>query len=108
MSNADNSGRASPDASFTDAPLAAVLLYGLTLGDEDPALGVVLGARRELGLITSLLEHTTPGMEPNIAELVPVFESIGRRLDVAVELIVRAQRAGVTSEALEELKARTS
>jgi hypothetical protein len=76
----------------SEASLAAVLLYGLTLDDDDPVLGVLLGARRELGLIVSLGEITKPGADFDLAELVPVLESIGRRLDVAIELLNRGKR----------------
>jgi hypothetical protein len=91
-------GRAQADRSvkaatnLSEAFLAAVLLYGLTLDDDDPALGVLLGARRELGLITSLGEIAKPGADFDLAELVPVLESIGRRLDVAIELLNRTKQ----------------
>ena len=76
-----------------DASLASVLLYGLALDEEDPALGVLLGARRELGLISNLAETTKPGVSFDITEFVPVLEGIGRRLDVVIELITRTKRA---------------
>jgi hypothetical protein len=76
-----------------EAPLAELLLYGLTLGDDDPALGVLQGARRELGLVASLAERCRLRTDVDLAELVPVMESIGRRLDVAIELFARAQPA---------------
>lgn len=79
------------------ASLAAVLLYGLTLDDEDPALGVLLGARRELGLIANLAEATRPGVDFDLTEIVPVLESISRRLDVAIELLARAQQASAVT-----------
>ena len=79
---------------LSESRLAVVLIHGLVLDDEeDPALGVLLGARRELGLIASLAEITKPGAEFDLTELVPVLEGIGRRLDVAIELLNRAKRA---------------
>jgi hypothetical protein len=66
--------------------------------EEDPALGVLLGARRELGLIASLAEITRPGADFDLTELVPVLEGIGRRLDVAIELITSAKREEGASE----------
>lgn len=84
---------------LSGARLAAVLLYGLTLDDEDPALGVLLGARRELRLIESLAEAAAgPGVEFDVTEIAPVIESIGRRLDVAIELFTRAQEARTASD----------
>jgi hypothetical protein len=80
-------------ANLSEAPLAAVLLYALALDDEDPALGVLLGARRELGLIASLVEVIQSGIDFDFTALVPVLEGIGRRLDAAIELINRAKRA---------------
>jgi len=74
------------------APLAEVLLYALTLDEDEPGLGVVLGARRELGLIAILAERSRPGMEFDLAEIVPVLENIGRRLDVAIELLSRQRQ----------------
>jgi hypothetical protein len=94
MSSADKPNSTVIAADMTEASLAAVLLYGLTLDDEDPALGVLLGARRELGLIVNLAEGTHPGMDFELTDFVPVLESIGRRLDVAIELMTRAQRVG--------------
>jgi hypothetical protein len=82
-----------------ESSLAAVLLYGLTLGDEDAAMGVLLGARRELRLVESFAEATAgPGVEFDVAEIAPVIESIGRRLDVAIELFNRASQARSTSD----------
>ena len=76
-----------------EAPLEDLLLYGLTLGEDDPALGVLLGVRRELGLIVNLAEQSRRGADFDLEELVPVLESVGRRLDVAIELFTRAQPA---------------
>lgn len=99
MSSTDKPGRTQMATNMNEASLAAVLLYGLTLDDEDPAIGVLLGARRELGLIASLAEGVQPGMDFDLTEFVPVLEGIGRRLDVAIELMTRAHRAGAVSEA---------
>ena len=76
-----------------EAPLEDLLLYGLTLGDDDPALGVLLGVRRELGVIVGLAEQSRRGGDFDLDELVPVLESVGRRLDVAIELFARSQPA---------------
>ena len=81
-----------PD-NLREAPLEDLLLYGLTLGDDDPALGVLLGVRRELGLVASLAERCQLHTDFDLGEFVPVLESIGRRLDVVIELIARAQPA---------------
>jgi hypothetical protein len=87
-----------------EAAIVKVLLHGLTLDDDDPALGVLLGARRELGLMASLVECSRPGTEFDLGELVPVLESIGRRLDVAIELLLRAQRAHLSDDILEQAR----
>jgi len=74
------------------APIDAVLLYGLTLDDEDPGIGVLQGARRDLALIVSLGERGTPGVEVDLAALLLVLESVGRRIDVALELLERERK----------------
>ena len=84
-------------SNLTKVCLEAVLLYGLTLDDEDPSLGVLLGARRELALIANLAEIAHPGMSFDIAELVPVLEGIVRRLDVSIELMTRAKKRPMTN-----------
>jgi len=75
------------------APLPDLLLYGLTLGEEDPTLGVLLGIRHELGLVTHLAECASPRADSALGEVVPVLEGITRRLDVAIELVTRAHQA---------------
>jgi hypothetical protein len=90
--------QAATPTNLSESSLAAVLLYGLTLDDEEPAMGVLLGARRELRLIESLAEAAAgPGVEFDVDEIAPVIESIGRRLDVAIELFNRAKREESTS-----------
>jgi hypothetical protein len=68
------------------------MIYGLTLDDEDPALGLLNGVRRELGLLASLAELAQPGADFDFAELAPVLEGMGRRIEVALELMDRAKR----------------
>lgn len=98
MNSAEKSNRTEVTTSLAEAPLAAVLLYGLTLDDDDPALGVLLGARRELGLLATLAESTPSGIDYNLADFVPVLEGIGRRIEVAIELLTRAKRASTADE----------
>jgi hypothetical protein len=100
MSTEENPDRTATVDDLTRASLAAILLYGLTLGDEDPVLGVLTGVRGELGLIVSLAEGSRPGTEFDLAEIGPVLEGIGRRLDVAIELMTRSQRGRTTSDLL--------
>ena len=84
--------RAAEMDKLREAPLAAVLLYGLTLEDDDPALGVLLGARRELGFIASLAENSRQDINSDLSEVAPILEAIGRRLDVAIELHTRGKK----------------
>jgi len=75
------------------ASLPALLLYGLTLDDDDPGLGVLLGARGDLGLLVSLAQNGSPGVaEIDLADLAEGMERLGRRLDVAIELLTRGRR----------------
>jgi hypothetical protein len=99
MSNVKKPNYTASAVDLTGASLTTLLLYGLTLDDEDPGLGVLLCVRSELGLITSLVEGIQPGSDFDFTEIAPVLESIGRRIDVGIELMVRAKQAGSTSEA---------
>jgi hypothetical protein len=92
MSSVVDPCRVTVAADLPDASIAELLLYGLMLDDDDPALGVLLGARRELGLVASLAECSRPGAEFDLGEVSPVLESIGRRLEVAIELLTRSPR----------------
>lgn len=98
MSNAVKPGGAAIKENMDEASFPAVLLYGLTLDDEDPAMGVTLGVRRELGLIATLVETATPGIDFNLAEMAPVLETLGRRLEVATELMARAKQSETERE----------
>jgi hypothetical protein len=98
MSSAVSPRGATIKENMDEASFPAVLLYGLTLDDEDPATGVALGVRRELGLIASLAETATPGIDFNLAEMAPVLETLGRRLDVAIELMARAKQSQAERE----------
>lgn len=100
MNTEENPVRIAPVGDLNSASLAAVLLYGLTLGDEEPVLGMLANARGELGLIVSLTEGCRPGTECDLAEIGPVLEGIVRRLDVVIELLSRAQHGRTTSELL--------
>jgi hypothetical protein len=100
MNNDEKPGPLASADNLPTASLEAVLLYGLTFADDDPALGVLLGARCELGLIASLAESSLPGADFDLTEIVPVIEGIGRRIDVAIELMSRANRTRTTSEPL--------
>lgn len=78
---------------LSEAPRADVLLYGLTLEADDPAMGVLVGVRDEIVLMTSLAEQSHHHPDFDLTELVPVLGGIGRRLDVVIELLTRARRA---------------
>lgn len=80
-----------------EASLAEVLLYGLTLDDDNPALGVLLAVRREIGVVAALAENGQYHADFDLGELAPVLEGIGRRLDVAIELFTRAQRTSIAA-----------
>ena len=97
--NADQPFRIITADDLSEAPIADVLLYGLTLDDDDPALGVLLGVRREIGLMANLAEQCGQYPDFDLGELAPVLESIGRRLDVAIELFSRAQRVAAPEAA---------
>lgn len=90
------------EVELTGAPLTAVLLHGLALDTEDPALGVLLAARDELGLLATLAEVAHPGVDFDLATLVPVLERVARSLDVVHELILRARKEGAPGELLEQ------
>lgn len=92
MISPEKPSRAMAASDLAEAPFAEVLLYGLTLGEDDPALGVLRAARNELSVVTNLLECTLPGADLDVSEMAPVLENIGRRLDVAIEMIHRARR----------------
>src|SRR4029078_4639964 len=70
-STAQPSHRTLTADNLREAPLAELLLYGLTLDDDDPALGVLQGARRELGLVASLAERCGLRTDFERAELAP-------------------------------------
>jgi len=108
MSTAEKPGQTVPLADLTNASLPAVLLYGLTVDDEDPALGVLLGVRSELNLIASLVERTQPGTDFDFTEVAPVLEGLVRRLDVAIELMARAKRTRTVGEPLAHEETRGS
>ena len=78
---------------LSEATPIDLMMYGLTLGEENAALGVLLGARRELGAIASLAECCHLGGDFEPTSMVPVLEGIGRRIDVALELLSRARRS---------------
>jgi hypothetical protein len=92
VSTIPHSAHAVHPVDLAEASLDAVLLYGLTLDDDDPARGVLLGVRRELALIVSMAERTPPGSDQCLDDLAPVLEGIVRRLDVGLDLLRREPR----------------
>jgi hypothetical protein len=84
----------------TSSPIAICSKHGLTLDEEEPALGTLLAARDELGLIATLAEAAQRGTDFDLADLVPVLERVARSLDVVHELIVRAPKEEATGEPL--------
>jgi hypothetical protein len=104
MRGAEKHCRVTVVAELPEASIADLLLYGLTLelDDDDPAFGVLLGVRREVGLVACLAECSRPGTEFEFGEVVSVLESIGRRLDVAIELLTRSHRVSIPNERLEQ------
>jgi hypothetical protein len=69
-----------------------LLVYALTLGDDDPILGALQSTRRDLGMLADLGERTASiaGML-DLGELGAVLEGLGHRMDVAIELLRRRQ-----------------
>jgi hypothetical protein len=69
-----------------------LLVYATTLeGEEPPPIRMVLSARQELGALASLCEDSHPGFAVEVGELGAALEQIGRRLDVAFELLTRTK-----------------
>jgi hypothetical protein len=78
---------------LSKATLSDLLLYGLTLDDDEPALGVLIAARSDLGLLVSLAQNCSTGViEIDCVDWAEGLERLGRRLDVTIELLTRARR----------------
>lgn len=84
---------------LSEHPLEDVLLWGLTLDEDNPALGVVIGVQQELALIANISAMSVGGPEVNVGEVAPVLERLARRLDVAIELFKRVERAAAVPSA---------
>ena len=93
--------RASSMNHLDEASIPEILLHGLILPeDEDPVLGLFQGVRRELSVITALAECVDASTISAVIELDTVLESIGHRLELAIELYARARRARASREPL--------
>jgi hypothetical protein len=87
-----------PLLDLSKASPSDLMIYGLTLDDDYPDRGVLVAARRDLGLLVSLAQSCPPGVvEIDIVDWAEGLERIARRMDVAIELLTRARRAQKTS-----------
>ncbi len=90
----EEAGRLSPimrPSDVADAPLADLLLHGLSSGDHNPAHGVFEQAEAEVRAVASLLavaascQNDTPDLGP----VAVLLEGVARRLDVGLQLLHR-------------------
>jgi hypothetical protein len=71
---------------IVSAPLANVLLWGLSGGHADPILGVLRTVRLDMELLIECVHVNSDTMEAGLV-------TTARRLDVAIELLRRLHRA---------------
>jgi hypothetical protein len=72
-----------------DASLAEVLLHGLSPGDDDLAVGVLVAARGDLESLATLGEGHA---DRTIRRVCGSIEMVARRIDVALDLLRRGGR----------------
>jgi len=70
-------------------PIADVLLWGLSEGGSDPVIGI-LGAARE---IVYVVAGYVDLRDAEVCTAKPAIETVGRMVDVALELLRRVRRA---------------
>lgn len=70
-----------------------LLLHALALeGEGAPGVRIVASVRQEVDLLAELAVRSQVGVELELGELGATLEGIGRRLDVALELMRRDRR----------------